>query len=438
MNFVPGKRGTLIGLAVVFAAAGLLLFNSFYGIGTPDEAFYPILPFRFLRGARPFIDEWHVSQLSAFLQYPFVKLFVGLTGSADGIILYFRALFILVQLAFSCLVFLRMKKNGFACALTGTLLFELFAAECTLSLDYYTLSLFAILAVWLVLFSPKKPGAANFVFAGAFFACAVLAEPPFVIVYVFWFAAVVVSAALRKRPHPALALKPFALITAGIAAVAAVFFAWLFMRMTPSEFLANFFNVFRSGEYSVHTLGVGYGNYAQSLLRDFSWTAGAAAVYIAAIIIDRGRGRRRLMWTYAGLTIFAVMMLMTVIGSVKNSNLLSFISPPFAVAFMGLAAYILSENRKKELLVLWIFGLGYTVTVAVGSESMIYAGSYGFVFSDIASVPMIFGLCEELSVRRRDKKRRRGGSFARSNPSRDAFRPVPVCAAVLLVCVLGI
>ncbi len=438
INFVPDKKFTLIGLAVILCAAGLLVYNAFYGIGTPDEAFYPLVPFRFLRGARPFIDEWHSSQLSAFLQYPFVWLFVKAAGSAEGILLYFRFLFIFVQLVFSCVVFLRMKTYGFTNALTAALLFELYVTEYTLSLDYYTLSQFAVLAAALLLFFGKRLTAVRCLLCGAVFACAVLAEPPFVLVYAVWLLAVLVLAVLKKSPHPALAFRPFCQITAGIAIVAAAFFAFLFTKETPAAFFANFFNIFGSGEYSVGTFGVGFVGFFTSVMRDFSWTLIAAAIYLAAVLIDKNRLQRRSAWAIAGLAVTAAMLLMTVHKSIESGNLLPFTNPPFAVAFMGIAAYILTRERKKELFLLWLAGPLYTVMISITSQAMIYAGSTGFAVSSIAAVPMVYGLCAELTQSSGKKVAARSSLARGSGFAKFAGRAAPAAAAVLLASALCI
>ena len=58
----------------------LLLFFSLwkvrYGLGLYDEAFYLTIPYRMCQGDKLFLNEWHVSQLSALLQYPLMKLYL--------------------------------------------------------------------------------------------------------------------------------------------------------------------------------------------------------------------------------------------------------------------------------------------------------------------------------------------------------------------------
>ena len=52
------------------------LWKSRYGLGIYDEAFYLTIPYRMCHGDKLFLNEWHVSQLSALLQYPLMKLYL--------------------------------------------------------------------------------------------------------------------------------------------------------------------------------------------------------------------------------------------------------------------------------------------------------------------------------------------------------------------------
>nr|MCR5040515.1 hypothetical protein [Clostridia bacterium] len=77
--------------AVLFA---FLLVSSFFGVDRRDEAYYIALAQRFSFGDSPFIDEWHASQFFGFIVMPFYLLFTSITGSADGIILFMRFVYL--------------------------------------------------------------------------------------------------------------------------------------------------------------------------------------------------------------------------------------------------------------------------------------------------------------------------------------------------------
>lgn len=75
----------------------LLLFMAvFYAWRLPhgyagiDEGFYCTVPYRLWQGDSLISQEWHVSQLSGLLLYPFMLLYRFFGGTGEGIILTFR------------------------------------------------------------------------------------------------------------------------------------------------------------------------------------------------------------------------------------------------------------------------------------------------------------------------------------------------------------
>lgn len=82
---------TILCLGVV----AVMLWRIRHGIDYTDEAFYVAMPVRFALGDRPFSDELNVTQTAALLLYPFVKVYTAIVGSATGIILFVRMLFLL-------------------------------------------------------------------------------------------------------------------------------------------------------------------------------------------------------------------------------------------------------------------------------------------------------------------------------------------------------
>jgi hypothetical protein len=55
-------------------------------VDTTDEAFYYAMPFRFLLGDTPFLDEIDIHQTSTVFSLPFLKAFLLLRGNLEGIV----------------------------------------------------------------------------------------------------------------------------------------------------------------------------------------------------------------------------------------------------------------------------------------------------------------------------------------------------------------
>ncbi|MDZ4178147.1 MAG: hypothetical protein U1E29_02765 [Coriobacteriia bacterium] len=78
----------LIGFAAITCA--LMLWRLRYGIGLTDEAFYMALPWRFVLGDRPFVDELNFMQTAGMLVAPLVYAWTKVMGSTDGLVLFMR------------------------------------------------------------------------------------------------------------------------------------------------------------------------------------------------------------------------------------------------------------------------------------------------------------------------------------------------------------
>ena len=83
-----------IAFALALATAGVMVWRMRHGVDFSDEAFYAALPLRFALGDRPFIDELNLTQTGGLLIYPFVKVYTAIVGSAAGLMLFLRFLYL--------------------------------------------------------------------------------------------------------------------------------------------------------------------------------------------------------------------------------------------------------------------------------------------------------------------------------------------------------
>lgn len=155
----------------------LLLFSlwkSRYGLGIYDESFYLTIPYRMCHGDKLFLNEWHVSQLSALLQYPLMKLYLLVHPGTDGIVLDFRRIYIAVNFAAGLLAYRRLKKHGVGAAV-AVLLYLLYAPYNIMALSYNSLGLLCgfLCAVYLAAAAKNS----DYTIAGLFFAGLVLCQP---------------------------------------------------------------------------------------------------------------------------------------------------------------------------------------------------------------------------------------------------------------------
>ncbi len=394
LNVQWNQKQTLLGLAVILCASFFLVYHALYGISTPDESFYLTIPYRLMHGDALLIHEWHVTQFSSLLQYLPTLIFVKLTGSWEGILLFWRMLFVVCQVFVSCFVFFSLKEFGFLSALGSALLFELYVPELVESLDYYTMSIMAVAVVSLLLFLRQTSSPFVFAFCGIVFACAVISVPTLALLY-FAYAVLVVVMALKKKKSPAVCTtKAFAWITAGIIVVAAIVLAFFLSKGSLGDYLHAIPNLFRSGEYSSSTL-FGYHKLFKMMFKQNAAAFVASLVLVLLLLIDKKRSDRALFWSILCGLAAAVYTVVSLIHFAKG-DAVSLLFFPYIVAFLGISSYLLSKNKDKRLLAVWLSGLLYILLLGLVSDAMNYVGVIGFVVSNLASVPCMFRLIAEL------------------------------------------
>ncbi|HEX3852715.1 MAG TPA: hypothetical protein VHW01_17245 [Polyangiaceae bacterium] len=88
------QRPAQVAAGLVWAIAAIsLLYRLPYGVSHRDEAFYSAMPYSFLLGNRPYVDELAMHQNAGILVLPFFRVYRAIVGSADGIILFNRRLY---------------------------------------------------------------------------------------------------------------------------------------------------------------------------------------------------------------------------------------------------------------------------------------------------------------------------------------------------------
>lgn len=113
--FGGGGRGRLsrsqaLVSALVLAALSLAYVRIFFGVDFADEAWYAANSYRYVLGDRPYVDEKNVTQqTSSVLLYPFTWAWSTAIGR-EGIILYFRHLYVGFCLALAAVLWLALHR----------------------------------------------------------------------------------------------------------------------------------------------------------------------------------------------------------------------------------------------------------------------------------------------------------------------------------------
>ena len=404
------------------------------GFGNSDEAFFYSIPHRFLLGDRPLIDEWHVSQFSGLLQYIPFRIYYSFFGT-EGIILFFRRLYVVLQLIVSLLMFWRMRDYG-VCALISSILFFTHTIMGYCVLNYYVLSLLPVTCIAMLLFFGKELRWYGYVIVGFLTAAAVLAEPTFALVYFGYLFAVLFRFIFRrsKKTDGLLVPKHFFLITSGIAAIAIVVIAFMLSRASVSEYISAIPDMLTDPEHKF--------SFSMVFDRLFSGFTDAVVnigvplflcltVLFLVILFDKKRNRRRYAYSIIAAVLCVGVLLDFVIRYFSGEKLL-FLMRHFPLYFFGAFCWLLLENKKenRRLLRLYLFGLVFSFVITLSSDSLSQITFLmGGVFADSAVIVLAKELYRELKA----------GAAAETQKSKSGFltvikkaAPVLLAAAVLV------
>ena len=142
---------------MILMGALILMYRASYSFCYSDETFYFSTTGRFISGDSPFVHEWFPTQMVSLILLPFQAIFRRLTGSYDGLILYFRMLYVIYESLVAFFIF-RVIKNrcSIIAALVAALFFQFYTHLNIATLSYYTISVSMLLVSLLLIWSGYK------------------------------------------------------------------------------------------------------------------------------------------------------------------------------------------------------------------------------------------------------------------------------------------
>lgn len=219
----------------VLAAIKMLFFDY-----TMDEEYQIVMAYRNVMGDHLFTQMWEPHQTSAFLCAFLIKLFITITGTNTGLILFIRICTTGIQLLVSWLLYRTLRKitpKEFA-ALAGMIFFNLVPKNIqipefgNMQVWFFTLIVICLMEY----FISDKRNPAYMVMAGLFMALEVLAYPSCIILFPF-FCIVLGVYSGKKR------IRDIAVFTGTCAVCAAGYLLLILRNISLEEFLRNAANV---------------------------------------------------------------------------------------------------------------------------------------------------------------------------------------------------
>ncbi len=225
-------------------------------VGPGEESYYLSFPHRMMFGDKLLYDEWHVTQSCAVFHYLPFLLYYKLTGGTEGIILYFRCIFVITKILLFIMIYHYIKKRSAPVALISAVIITCFNDLMYLTVNYYYLHIFFFTISCLLIFIKESPSKRDLFIAGFLYACSVIAQPATALLWLVYAAAVLVfytvSKTKRRQDAPAYPFDKisFAFITAGILAAAAVTLIFVFAGTDISDLPGNLKAVLSDSEHS--------------------------------------------------------------------------------------------------------------------------------------------------------------------------------------------
>ena len=171
---------------ILLTAGILLLLKCFYSFCWSDETFYFSTAYRFYQGDSIFQHDWFPTQLSSVMLLPLFSLFMKITGSVEGVILFFRICFVVYAVICSIIIE-RIIKHSYPqwIALVCALLYLFYTHLNIATLSYYTMSVGFFLTAMLLICHYYQTELRRYLVVGGFlFALSVLALPTMAVAYV--------------------------------------------------------------------------------------------------------------------------------------------------------------------------------------------------------------------------------------------------------------
>ena len=151
-----------------------LLWKCKIGFANIDESFYLTIPYRLCRGDGLIIHEWHLSQLSGFLLFPIMRIYLGIVRSTEGILLNFRYIFTFLWTVSACFVFYRLKSISLLGAMVSSICYMLYTPFGIMALSYNSMGIMLMLISCIIVVTSLKCVRQQYCIAGILFAGAVL------------------------------------------------------------------------------------------------------------------------------------------------------------------------------------------------------------------------------------------------------------------------
>ena len=366
---------------VIYAVLTLgLIIRAKYGFCWTDEAYYVSGANRFLCGDRVITDEWYMTQLFSIILYPVVAVYKYF-WSLDGIYLFFRILYVLMQTIFAILFYKLMTKMGIesvpSFSVSLVFLFYCKAYICTLS--YYSVIFMAFGFLLLFLYSYQENNIKKAMAIGICLSIVSLINPYFIGLYLLALLMLLVANVKKSRVNSQTLNKiNFLFLFYGLSILLCVLLAGIivFRGNSVSDILQCIPIILDDDNYN-QSLWWKLLHAFLYMMQQFKYTVILMfSVFLGSIYLLWKRkltGSKR-------TVIFLCSFIIFVINCLDSGNWNGGIQTAFA--FFGLQCFILDKNRNwKVFTYFYLPGILMAILMNLSSDTAFNAMALGFTIA---------------------------------------------------------
>ena len=372
--------------------SAVLLLHIYFLFCVPfsdDETHYATVPFRLINGDSLVQHEWHLTQFASLFSYLPVRIWMAIKGSADGIFVFLRCVYLTIHTSVAVLIYRFFKQYG-KWAILASMMFYVQITYRIQAISYQSMfAIFLLLLTLCLLSIYQNSSTRSYVFAGVCFGCCCVCNPLFCIVFVLYLLGcalwtkrqVIVENIIKnktsrnqgrgkkltkrqKREQKQQLTNAFPnmenyscffnkkailWVTLGILIVAVIALVFFFSTGgTIDSIMNNIENLLGSSEYDIASKSVFFK--LQQTIYYFSM-ANLGMPWILPlifIVLLFDKNRTSNIHRFAYLTVLSLWTVMFIFGVMRNIEIyLCAISLPFSV--ISTTCYLLTENKNKTL-----------------------------------------------------------------------------------------
>lgn len=393
-----------IAYAMVFLSIFLfLIWRIRYGFANIDEAFYVSVPFRLVQGASMMSEEWGITQLSGFLLYPFVWLYCLIAGSTEGILLWFRILYIVVCGICTLYVYqhiLPISEIGAAFSSVALLIYTPFGIN---ALSYNSMGILFLTCCLATLVSTDSNRVFSWIVSGLFFAASALCCPYLVLLYIAVWAAVAFLC-IRKVTYASDLIRILLLFTVGCCILAFPFVITVFAKTSVTSVIDSIPFILGDPSHQGSAISKLWAGVYMILVSYRGWCLFWMGEVLLAAVLCKVRVKKKIAKRLFFITgLFTAFSIIWTWYTIKYINHLPLVILPFS-----LVCFSLPHDRdilvKKLFWLGWVPGVLYAGLICLSSNQNVYVISSVSLCSFVGGVPIIFLTARELSEGKLSKR----------------------------------